>query len=368
MKIGEFFISLFVDAGQGELTINNLVSSMGELEVASVGEVAILFELANKLAMMTDASIKSAMGFHDYAVATGASTEALQKWQAAAAHVNISGEAVAGTLEKISSNLAGLQFGHPGQLKNLQEFIPNVLGGALDAEHPEKLLEKIRNSAEFQRRSLSTQKYILDQAGIGSLLAVLTKHHGGISDADFKRFVHEAGAMPSTDIDKFVRIKSEFTSIWELTKRIQQVISSWTTGPLLEWLQVARAGLTKVADAIDDRKHPKQLATDIRGAASVAFHPLSMPQNLFNSTEFLGYLLAKKLEHMVNPSVSRPFSPHTLNPFAAADNKKTVNVQQTVNLRVGALKMDQKELEASMTNVFGKVNTELASQINTGPH
>lgn len=367
MKIGEFFISLFVDAGQGELTINNLVSSMGELEVASVGEVAILFELANKLAMMTDMSIKAAMGFHDYSVATGASTDALQKWQAAAAHVNISGEAVASTMEKISSNLAGIKFGHPGQLANLIQPLRMSLMG-LDAEHPERLLERIRTSPEFQRMSQASQKYVLDQAGLGSLLAVLTRHHGGVSDADFKRFVREAGAMPSSDIDKFVRIKSEFTSIWELTKRIQQVIASWTTGPLLDWLTTIRSGMTKVAEAIDDRKHPKQLATDIRGAAAVAFHPLSMPQNLFNSSEFLGFLLAKKLEHMINPSVNRPFAPHALNPFASGETKKTVNVQQTVNLRVGALKMDPKEFEASLSSVMGKTNTELAAQINTGPH
>ena len=53
-SVGEFFLNINVDAGKGELTLSGLVTQMGELEVASVGEIAVLAELALKIAEVTE--------------------------------------------------------------------------------------------------------------------------------------------------------------------------------------------------------------------------------------------------------------------------------------------------------------------------
>lgn len=254
MKIGEFFISLFVDAGKGELTVGNLVQSMGALEVATVGEIAALFALANKLATITDLSIKSALGFEAYASATGASTKALQEWQAVGAHVGITGETVASSLAAISQGLVGLKkFGENSPLANLLQPLHMSLEKYKN-EKPEKLLEDIRNNPFFQQMDAATKVFVLQKAGIAGMLRALSKGEGGVSDENFNRFISEAGAMPKSDIDRYQEINSQFVSVWEITKRIQQVIASWFSKELLTTLNFVVGALHTIAEFIDNRK------------------------------------------------------------------------------------------------------------------
>lgn len=253
MKIGEFVIDLFVDAAKGELTIGNLVKSMGDLEVASVGEIAILTALADKLVEITQASMKSAVGFEEYAASTGASTDALQRWQAAGKMVGISNEAVADSLGMISQGLAGLPYGKATQLLNLMKPLDISLG-ELKSSTPEKLLERIRNSPLFQRMGEAEQRLVLGEAGLAKMQRVLMKGEHGVSDKEFAQFIRDAGTMSKGDIKQFERMHKDFLAIEALSTRIGQIVATWFSGSTIQFLEKEIDALRTIADYLEENK------------------------------------------------------------------------------------------------------------------
>lgn len=358
--IGEFFVDLVVDAGAGELTIGNLVKSMGELEVASVGEIAILGELANKLGEISDASIKSALAFMQYTSATGGSTKSLQEWQAVAAHVGVKGEEVASIFESVSQSVIGLQkFGVKSDLANL--LLP--LHMSLDkykAAKPEQLLKDIRENPFFQAMEPAAKNFVLARAHLDRLARVLSKDvaHGGISPADFTRFQTEAGFMPKRDIENYEKIHSDFTSIWEMTVRIQQVIASWFSGPTLQALDRVVKYFGLVADQFDDRTHPKLGASIVKGETKFIMAGLTggdtigmLDQALTN----IGQMLARK------HSLFIPSGLHQT-PEGKYEKSTVVNFHPTLN--VSGSHLNEKQLHGVAKKVFDDIIQELPAQID----
>ncbi len=243
--LGEFFLKIVVQSAEGELSIQGLVKQMGELEVASVGELAILGDLADRLIAVSKASIAASNQLLNYSAATGASTDKLQEWQAAAAHVGISADTVASGLEAVSQGIEGMKrYGEHSPLANLLQPLNMTDFQKYEAMKPEQLLDAIRNSPIFQKMDAANQKFVLAKAGLDGLLRVLTKGPTGVSDAKFAKFVEEAGKLSEDQISKLNRMGSEFTSIELLTRRIGRNISGWFLGPLM-------ATLTRIVSALD---------------------------------------------------------------------------------------------------------------------
>lgn len=253
MKIGEFVIDLFVDAAKGELTIGNLVKSMGDLQVASVGEIAILTALADRLVAVTQASMKSAFGFEEYAASTGASTDALQKWQAAAKMVGISNEDVASSLGMISQGLAGLPYGKQTPLLNLLHPLGITLD-ELKSYTPEKLLERVRESPAFKKMGEAEQRLILSEAGLARMQRVLMKGEHGVSDKEFAQFIRDAGVMSKRDIAEFGKMHKDFLTIEALATRIGRTVATWFSGPTITFLEKQISAMREIADFIESKE------------------------------------------------------------------------------------------------------------------
>lgn len=264
MKIGEFFVELLVDAGKGELTIGNLVKGMGALEVASVGEVAVLYQLATQLAKITDSAINSALGLHHYAAATGASTKALQEWQSAARHTTVSADQVEQAMLGISEQLEDIRdFGQvTGPLKNLLEPLKGKMSfEGLTAEHPEEVLKRIRTA--MQGIPAARQEAILRHAGLGSMLELIQ-----MSQKDFAKFSKEAGFQSEREIEKYRKIHSQFATIENTTIRIKNFIADWFSDTTLvalskigEILKTEYESLVQIRAYMDSRK-PGETAVD----------------------------------------------------------------------------------------------------------
>lgn len=356
--IGEFALDLVVDAGKGELTIGNLVASMGQLEVASVGEIAILFELAKALATITDHAIKTSLGLTDYAYSTGASTKKLQEWQHVADHANISAQAMEAALKGISINLArGAFSGDYGNLKNLGLLLSraNLTLKDFKASKPEELLEKIRASQFFQDLPEATQDMLLASAGLESVLGVLQQSR--ISDSDFARYIKEGGAISEKDRKEFDQIHQDFVSIYQLTTRIGNTIASWFSADTILFFNGVVKQLTDVADLIGRvGKHeaPKRelgLLQYVPGGELI--HKLQMSYGAA-AANFLGV-----------PSAENPFapiSPAAPSPISTVTTQKTFNM--TANVTVPGSGLNKMELadaiQIALTGTFQQVPAQSA--------
>lgn len=95
-KVGEFFVSLAVDAASGELSVNDLVSALGKLDVVSVGTVGILSKVTSALWGMGKAAAASAVEMSVLKDVAGSDPKMVQQWEKAAQRINIE----AGTIKR----------------------------------------------------------------------------------------------------------------------------------------------------------------------------------------------------------------------------------------------------------------------------
>lgn len=363
--VGEFVLSLVVDAGKGELTIGNLVASMGELEVASVGEIAVLAELANKLASVADHTIKTSEAFTDYSAATGASTDALQKWANVAEHVGISGEVVAKALESVSSGIEGLKhFGVQSDLANLLLPLHMSLEKYKSAK-PEELLHDIRENVFFQSMDASTKKYVLARAHLDGLLRVLSKDskHGGVSPANFKAWSTEGLVLNEADIKKYDTIHEKLVSIRQLTEKIGFIIMNWFSKDFMVMLDGAVSSLKAAAGAlaaVEKRKtkNENELGPLKYVPAGAEIHGLQMAYGSAMAN-FLG------LSDKENPFLN-PVSPAAKSAMLENYSKGNTVVNFRPTAVVNGSHLNESQLTLVIKKVFGEMVNELPAQIDAG--
>lgn len=363
--IGEFAISLFVDAGKGELTLGNLVSSMGSLEAASVGEIAVLYELGKVLSTLTDRAINLSVGLTNYATATGASTEKLQQWQHVAEHAGISAQTMESALRSISSNLAkGAFSGDYGNLKNLGLLLErsNLTLKDFKAEHPEELLEKIRASSFFQSLPNATQDMLLASAGLNSVLGALQKSR--ISDEEFARYMKEGGFIREEDRKKLNEVHEEFVSIYQIVNRIGNIISTWFSGDAFSTLKDLRKVLSGLAD-ISEKPAVKTVAqSGFRTARRIASDIV-----LGNSLDLLSvYRNAFSNIKSNIPTSGAVLVDPVLYEGAAHGGSRHSTFHMVNNLKIeGNPKMSHAETFDAIRMAFDGVFQPVAAQASLGP-
>ena len=108
-KVGEFFIDLVVDAATGNLSVKQLTSAIGELEVASLGTAFGIEKVVEKLARLAEASIDAATEFINFTATTGGSWQELQKWQLAAKKFPGASEAMVGTFKSVQKVMTDMR-------------------------------------------------------------------------------------------------------------------------------------------------------------------------------------------------------------------------------------------------------------------
>jgi hypothetical protein len=111
VKIGEFFVELFVKSEKGQLSVKELVSTFGELEAATVAEAGALADLAFKFVGLAEQAYNAAAAFQMFESQTGLSSQELQKWQIVAEQANVSTEAMASGINALQRNLAEIRLG-----------------------------------------------------------------------------------------------------------------------------------------------------------------------------------------------------------------------------------------------------------------
>lgn len=246
MKLGEFFIDLVVDSAKGELTVGNLVGKMGELEVATVGEIGVLVELANKMASFTDSAIKASLGLKDYNTLTGGNTMELQKWVRVAEHFQVSGDAVTSTFKSLSASIAEMQMTGKGKLLPLAER----LGLNLTGKNAGQILEAIRASKEYQKLSNAQKTLLLGTVGIDPMVARVLD----VSKAEADKVGNQFAGISEKGQKQFFKMATMLTDISHAAHQLGADIAQWNAGPMLRSLQAVLNTLNSIKAWFEDWK------------------------------------------------------------------------------------------------------------------
>jgi hypothetical protein len=108
LKIGEFFVSLAVDAASGSLSVSQLIGKMGQLEVASVAGVAGFARVGQALLGMAQQAVDAAAGLSSLQDVTGADPKMVQQWENAAQRMNVSSGTIISAIRGVNQMMGAI--------------------------------------------------------------------------------------------------------------------------------------------------------------------------------------------------------------------------------------------------------------------
>lgn len=236
--IGEFYISLFVDAADGGLTVSNLVQGFGQLEIATIGEIALLWELGTMLARFTDAGIKASLGFEQFTMHTGLSAQALQHWQIVAEQSHASAQDVAGSAENLTKHLANLAVGIPdAALGSLQQLGISAFDASGRLKTAFEIFGEIRARLGVITQDAGQQERIL--AGLG--ISPNMRETFLLADALFNKRGALVPGMSGDQEKQFDHLRETMVQIELLARQIGINIASWTSPAVQKILDVIKS-------------------------------------------------------------------------------------------------------------------------------
>lgn len=222
--IGEFFISLTVDAASGAFTVGNLVEKFGALEVATVAEIGLLWELGVMLARVTDEGMKASLGFEQFTMHTGLSAQELQKWQIVAQQSHASAEDVTGSVENLTKHLANLAIGIPdSSLSSLQLLGISAFGAGGKLKSAFDILGEVRQRLGVVTADAGQQERILSGLGVSPNLRETLL----LSSQRFGSLAGAAHGMTAAQEAAFDRMREHMVRIHLVAQDIGRDIGSW---------------------------------------------------------------------------------------------------------------------------------------------
>lgn len=194
MKIGEFFVELLVDAGNGSLTVKDLVTKFGALDAVAASVIGGLAIMGEKFAALADRAFDTAAGFEAFTSQTGLSAQELQNWQIIAEQANVSADAVKSSVMGLQNQLAEIRLGR-GNIAPFQMLGIDTHQSAFG------ILTQLRDKLRGMDRPTATN--IMSQMGLDpSMIQLLT-----LSNKQFSEFGKTVGGMTGTQEKAFLRGK-----------------------------------------------------------------------------------------------------------------------------------------------------------------
>lgn len=108
VKVGEFFISMAVDAASGNLSVNDLVASLGKLDVVSVGTVGVLSKITSTLWGLGKAAASTAVEMSVLRDISGADPKMVQQWEKAAQRINVQAGSIVGAVKGVNDMMGSI--------------------------------------------------------------------------------------------------------------------------------------------------------------------------------------------------------------------------------------------------------------------
>lgn len=113
MKIGELFVQLGVKADT--ITVRDFGRAVADLPLAAAGAIVSLTGLSVGFVELTKHALDMSNNLSLFRAETGLSVEELQRWQAVAKQVGLSGDVVTNSVMRLANALAQMRLGHYDQ-------------------------------------------------------------------------------------------------------------------------------------------------------------------------------------------------------------------------------------------------------------
>lgn len=258
-SIGEFFVELGVDTSAGQVTVKDLISSFGELEASTLGEIGALSTLAAGLGELAEHGMEVAESFRSFQSQTGLSITGLERWQRVAQQVGVDSNTVAGSVKTLQQNLVDISLGRgnisPYQLLGIT---PQSVG--YDAF---KVLDQLRGRSKMFSPAFFAKQ--LSAMGIDPSMINTLK----LTRDEFEKLANVSKGMTDQQAVGFLQMKQDISQV-----KLQMADFGYTAGL---WIKPLIDDLAAVVNYLHES--PRALALVSAGlvgvgiAAAAAFAP-----------------------------------------------------------------------------------------------
>lgn len=224
MKLAEFFIDLVVNAAGGEMTVNGLVSSFGQLEVAGLGGIGMLTTFARKLADLTDQAMNTAQVFQMFETQTGRSAMGLQQWQLIAEQANVSADAVRNSILALERGMAEIRMGRG----NVAPF--QILGVNPSGKDAFQVITELRQALKSVPDQ-ATKVNLLQQMGIDPTMLQMLE----LTNQEMAEFAQTSTGMTQTQEKQFLRLRLSLVQFQQTLREAGYATASFF-GPVTQSL------------------------------------------------------------------------------------------------------------------------------------
>lgn len=221
MKIADLFARVRIKTDTGKL-----LKLTAQLTIAALAMKKLVVE-----------SLDAAAALRQFEAETGASTESLQRWTAAAERTNVSGKAVAESIRNIVANQEKIRLGQ-GDISGYQ------LLGLDPTQDPFVLLEQLRSKT--QGLNAGMKKNILAQMGISpEMIRVLNMTNKEFDDLSSNAFIMSASTIKNLDGAKSALVSVGQAFRWigaQIADFLSPIITSFS-GLITDFVKQMRKGL-----------------------------------------------------------------------------------------------------------------------------
>ncbi len=262
MKLGEFVVDIIVKAGQGNLTVKQFISSVGELQAATVAGADGLINMSEKFVQLAEQAYNAAASFQMFESQTGLSSQELQKWQIVAEEANVSAEAMASGISTLQRNLAEIRLGRG----NISPFL--LAGVNPNGKNAFEVLDQLRERIKGLDSATATN--IISQMGLSPETIQVLR----LSNQEFSKLAATQRGMTVNQERSFLEGKKSMVRFGQSLKEAGYGIVE-LFGPLLsETLKSTTFYLNKFGQALQFVvDHVDGFKTAML-ALSIAFAPL----------------------------------------------------------------------------------------------
>lgn len=264
MKLAEFFIDLVVNAAGGEMTVKNLVSSFGDLEVAGAAELMILDKLAVAFVDLTSKAVDAAIGFQMFETQSGRSSTTLQRWQLMAEQANVSADAVKNSVLALERGMAEISLGRG----NTGPF--QMLGIDPRGKDAFRILNELRSAL----RSVPNQAMkvnLLQQMGIDPSMLQLLE----LTNQQLAEFAQTSSGMTQNQERQFLKLHLVVVQLAQVFRQMGYAIVSFFAPAMEGALSDVLAMVNSLKKGFED--YPSSLKLMIASVAllAAAFMPVT---------------------------------------------------------------------------------------------
>lgn len=265
--IGEFVVSLFIDAADGGLTVRNLISGFGDLEVATVAEIGALWELAMGFARVIDSGMQASLAFTQFTMHTGLSAQALQRWQIAAKLSHATADDVTSSVENLAQHLANLAVGIPDSaLQSLQQLNITGLDSMGKPKDAFQMLDEISARLGQAATDAAQQERILKGLGISPNLRELLLLSAKAREGRMS-FVPGMSSAQEKQLD---RLRQKFVEIELKAQQIGIDIAAWAAPGIVRFFEVVDRMFTVLRATADFERTGFKAWADAYSSADAA--------------------------------------------------------------------------------------------------